>query len=354
MNLEDLLIYWRILRKRLWLIGLLVGTTIGTMLVVMYIAEPVYEASVRFQVRTPPSGDVVLFGEFKQPTAREEIAYAHSEFVDVLTSLAVAWDVVEELGLEDLRGNELATRITVEDVQGSTLTKVSVSANDPQLAADLVNTLMRLALRRYGEIRARSATMAREFIQQQLEIVGQQLDQAEQELIAFKIEHKVGGLDGLIASQQGLIRSLNLERDQALATGQTSVAAAYDRLIAEREAELQQLIGLSTTYTQLERTVDQLQGTYGLLLEKETEAQLKENEILNVSFIQVIGEARVPSKPKPPIRWSTVALGGVVSLITGIMIAFVWEYVERGQQPELTSTTPAESPVSEDRQRPKA
>jgi len=184
--------------------------------------------------------------------------------------------------------------------------------------------------------------------------VGQQLDQAEQELIAFKIEHKVGGLDGLIASQQGLIRSLNLERDQALATGQTSVAAAYDRLIAEREAELQQLIGLSTTYTQLERTVDQLQGTYGLLLEKETEAQLKENEILNVSFIQVIGEARVPSKPKPPIRWSTVALGGVVSLITGIMIAFVWEYVERGQQPELTSTTPAESPVSEDRQRPKA
>jgi len=331
MSLEDILIYWRVVWKRIWLIGLLIGSTIGTMLLMMYTAKPVYVASVRFQVRTPPSSDVTLFSGFRAPSAQEEIAYTRAEFIDVLTSLAVAWDVVEELGV-NMQGEDLHERITVEDIANSTLTKVSVSADDPQLAADLVNKLIEVALQRYGQIRAQPATMARQFIQQQLEIVGKDLDQAEQDLVMFQVEHKVGVLDTLISSQQSLIRSLNLERDQALAEGRTEAAAAYDRLIARREAELQEQIQLSTTYSDLVRKVNQLQGTYNLLLEKQTEATLKENEILSVSFIQVIGEARVPTKPKPPIRWSIVALGGVVSLITGVMGAFIWEYVERSRQ----------------------
>ncbi|MBW2037939.1 MAG: hypothetical protein JRI41_10805, partial [Deltaproteobacteria bacterium] len=113
--------------------------------------------------------------------------------------------------------------------------------------------------------------------------------------------------------------------------GDGGKAAQYDRIIAEREIELQNLIHLSTKYETLQTAVEQAQATYNLLLAKETEAKLKENEILNVGFIQALGEAQEPTLPVSPLNPTIIALGSVVSLTLGIMLAFVLEYVERYQ-----------------------
>jgi uncharacterized protein involved in exopolysaccharide biosynthesis len=48
---------------------------------------------------------------------------------------------------------------------------------------------------------------------------------------------------------------------------------------------------------------------------------------LTVGFIQVLGEARPSSKPISPYNFKAVALGGMVSLAMGVVIAFAWEFV---------------------------
>jgi len=332
MSIEELLTYWLIIKKRLWLIGLLFGVTVGTILVILLSADPVYKASIKFQVTAPPPAEVTIYKAFSTGKLREEIAYTRGNFVNVLTSSSVAWDVVRELGVQDqMGGDELQASTQVEDVKNSDLTKITVTVKNPQLAADLVNKLFEVGLRHYGQVLARSATTSREFISSQLETTRLELEQAKEALTTFRIENKVGTLDGALESQQSLLRSLRFQRDQAWAEGNEEKAAQYDELIAEREVELQNLIHLSTEYEALETAVERAQSTYALLLAKETEAKLKENEILHVGFIQALGEARKPRQPVSPLNPTIIALGGVVSLIIGIMLAFVLEYVETFQ-----------------------
>lgn len=332
MSIEELLIYWRIIKKRLWVIGLLCGTTLGTILVISLTAAPVYQSSIKFQVTTPPPAEITLYEGFGSGKSREEIAYTRGNFSNVLTSSAVAWDVVRELGVRDrITGDELRDNTLIEDVEDSDITQVTVTAKDPQLAADLLNKLFEMGLSTYGQVLARSATASRKFISSQLETTGLELKQAKEALTIFRIENKVGTLNGAINMQQDLLSSLRLRRDDALAKGDMEMAAQYDKLIAEREVELQNTIHLSAEYEALQTAVDQAQETYNLLLAKRTEATLKENEILHVGFIQALGEAPVPQRPVSPLNLAIIALGGVVSLIIGVMLAFVLEYVKTYQ-----------------------
>ena len=78
----------------------------------------------------------------------------------------------------------------------------------------------------------------------------------------------------------------------------------------------------------LAEAVRQADTLYNYLLDKETEAKLKENEALHLSFVQVLGPARPPSHPLPPINFKILALGAVISLILGVGLAFLWEYLE--------------------------
>lgn len=328
MKTQSAVEYWRIIKKRGWLPLLLMMVTVSTIVGLSLLAEPVYVASVRFQVMAPPPGDVSLFQGGRLGSLREEMGYARDNFISVVTSRDVAWRVVEQLNL-DMTGGELAELVVVEPVLGSDFTEIRVSTGDPQLSADIANTLIAEGIAKYGEISARGSANSREFIISQLSKVGTQLEEVQQELVNFKIENKVGDLTDLINSQQGLIRSLNLARDQSLAEGKVEAAAKYDKIIEERTLELQDLVRLGTEYAVLQGRVQQLSQTYDFLLEKETEAELKENEILNLGFIQPLAESRVPSEPKPTIQVNLVILGMILSLVFGVVIIFLWEYLDK-------------------------
>jgi uncharacterized protein involved in exopolysaccharide biosynthesis len=348
MSLEEILTYWRIVWKRVPLIALLVLVTVGTIFLQQYTADRVYQASVRFQITAPPPSDVTLYKGFSAPKLREEIAFMRGNFANVITSGSVARQVIADLGLEGMKSNEITSNIEIEDIEGSDLTKVQVSAGDPQLVADIANAVMDVALQQYGQLRARSATMSRQFIAAESETTRQELQQAQDALIAFKIENRIGSLDGMISEQQELLSGLRSRRDDAWATGSQDKAHNFDQLIAQREAELQDLVRLSAQYEILQADVRQIRDTYDFLLTKQTEAKLTENETLTVGFIQVLGEASPPSRPVSPYNFKILALGGMVSLALGVVIAFVWEFIasatmskeKRGDQ-EVQGTTTA-------------
>ena len=122
MTVEELLVYLRILKKRWWLIGILVVTTVGSLLFIAYTSDPQYEAFVYFQVTGTPPGAVSLYSGYRQPTVREEISYTRNNFLQVLQSHNVAWETIQTLELA-MAPEDLMEQIVLEQVKGSDLVK---------------------------------------------------------------------------------------------------------------------------------------------------------------------------------------------------------------------------------------
>ena len=152
---------------------------------------------------------------------------------------------------------------------------------------------------------------------------------------------QIGGLD--ISQQTSLIRKLRRSRDDAIANDDAAKAVAYESLIAQREQELQALLNLSAEYHSLQSTVSQASSTYNYLLDKEAEAKITENQIRNISFILVVEPAVPPRESTSSFSTAILALGAVLSLVLGLAIAFVWEYIEASgvqkDEPRKTSSS---------------
>jgi uncharacterized protein involved in exopolysaccharide biosynthesis len=289
------------------------------------LAPRVYLASVRLQVIAPSPGAITLYGVFRSGGFRDEIAYTQNAFIEILRSTVVARRVLEasdvSLSVEELQDG---TEVVVE----SDFIKLTVTADGPDKAAQLANGVTTEALAYYGELLARSSEMSEEFISAQLDRARQELDSAQTALMQFKIENKIGSLDDDISQQTNLVRALNRSRDDAIASGDFAKADSYDALITQRERELQSLLSLSAQYQALQSAVAQASTTYDYLLSKEAEAKITENQTRNVSFILVVEPASPPHRSTSTVSASILALGAVLSLVLGVAVAFVWEYIE--------------------------
>lgn len=339
MTIQELLVYWRVIKKRLWLIALLVGTTVGTILLVAMLAKPTYRSTTSFQVTTPLPAEVALVTDFRTDTSRDELAYTRSNFLALIQSEFVAGEVASQLNLP-MDAEELMKQVVIEVAPDSDFVHLRVVAQDPQQAADIANTLVETAAKRFAEMSSVSFTTNREVILRQLERRKAELDVARAMLVQFLIDNSIGSFEGVLIDQERLLTSARAHRDDAMAEGKVDVAANYDRIIVRREQELQERVQLSAKYDDLRLEVNRLETTYSNLLSKEIEAELKEDVILSAKFVRVI-PARVPSNPLPRIDFRIVLIGVALSLAVGILVAFILEYM----------ATHKETPASAD-QRP--
>jgi uncharacterized protein involved in exopolysaccharide biosynthesis len=346
MGIQEFIIYIQVIKRR-WkpIAGLFLGTMI-TLVILSIFAPRVYLASAQLQVIAPPPGAVTLYSGFRSGGFRDEIAYTQNTFNEILTSRVVAGRTVEAvdtpLSVEELQER---TEVVVE----SDFIQLTVTGDTPDEAAQLANGLAAEALAYYGELLARSSGTSRDFISAQLELARQDLDRAQMALMQFKIENKIGSLDDDISQQTSFIRSLRRSRDDAVASNDITKANAYDVLIAQREQGLQTLLNLSAQYQALQMAVAQASSTYDYLLDKEAEAKITENQTRNVSFIQVVEPASPPHRSTSTFSKAILALGGVLSLVLGVTVAFIWEYIETsGVRSEETNSDflPERQPAS--------
>ena len=73
MKIPEILRYLRIVRKWWWVVTLFVAATVGTLLVLAYLTEANYEATVTMYVSAPPPQEVPLYSKFGQQALRDEI-----------------------------------------------------------------------------------------------------------------------------------------------------------------------------------------------------------------------------------------------------------------------------------------
>lgn len=327
MSMNEFFQYVTVIRKRWWLFAVLCGTALGAILVSAQLAPPQYESSVRFLVNVPPSADVTLYPGYDRPTQNQKIGATQAAFMEVLRSPIVVGGTIKKLGLSMSIG-ELQARISVEKPTDSEFPYVAVTANKPEEAAEIANTLVQVGKDYYGQILSEPTRASREFISAQVAEAEQKLQETKQALVAFKTQHDVTDLRAEIESQRTVLWNLTLYRSDALASGDPGRAAAFDKLIAEHRLELRRLTSLSDEYESLNHSIASAEAYYDFLVDKETEAKLKENEASRTGFIQVVEPAYPPTEALSPYDVRLIALGLAVSLVVSTGLAFTLEYLE--------------------------
>jgi len=360
---SEVLTYLRIMRKWFWLIALVLIVTIGVILFSSTREKPVYRAYVKLQVIAAEPQEVSLFAPTRPVAGREEIVAVQQQFDAALRSPYVAWQTIADLNL-GIAAAELLEGLTVyADGEFLHLTFV---ADNPMLVEAMATAHVENGFQYYAEVRSKPSAVALQFLREQLVEEEKNLAEAEDALLQFKMEHGTDSLPREITAAQDQLHALRLERAklvveraraqavsdkytqeaietgstetavnyQRLATGQDAAVAAvraaeleYDSLIAQRESALVEMLELTTEHDGLVRIVNRVRSNYNFLADKESEARLKQTQATNVSFIQIIEPARTPDRPAPSRTPKMLAVGAIVSIIGGIILAFVLEFL---------------------------
>lgn len=384
MDINEFITYFQVIKKRLWLILLLMVVTIAVIVAMVVAEPPVYRATVRLQVVT---SDPL----FSTVPSEEELIAARNDFAEALSAAHVAWQTIGELEL-GMDAIELLDRISVQTMD--VFVTVNVEAATPELAFQIAETHVNKALEYYRNERARPARVFLSFLRDKLKEESQVLSEQNSKLLSFRLKNNILEPESEALAYQATIRNLELERDRTeisaiqaeavakdfLAKAEEAAAEAdkakergaestanyydslaqrylnlvltyeadgiagraavarYDQVIAAKKAELQELIRLTEEYNALAATLRREEGNYAFLLAKENEARLREGQATSVGFIDIIEPARYPDKQAASKLPRLVLIGGLVSLLTGIVLAFLLEFIESlGQQQSPTA-----------------
>ncbi|RFF32497.1 GumC family protein [Wenzhouxiangella sediminis] len=307
----DLREYWRVLVKRRWTVLGVVAIVVTAALLSTLLMIPEYRSTAQVQI-SPQSARILEYEDFSGEGAgggRSFQEFLTTQF-EILRSRSLSEKVVEEHELADhpelagevqqrglvtqarslvgtvlgaFRGEasaaepgqrdpvraaakRLRERVEIQPVRNSHLVNVSVTAFDPQLAAEAANALVQEYIESTLQRRYESGSEARQFLEGQLEDMRIALERSDQALMDFARENNVADLEERLEMSRESMRSMNdrLNEVQAELVTVTSWKSLIeqgridnlepvveDEALAELES---QLVEAETEYAQLSET----------------------------------------------------------------------------------------------------
>ncbi|MDR7470926.1 MAG: GNVR domain-containing protein [Armatimonadota bacterium] len=217
--------YYEVLRKRVWMIILLVAVATGGVIYQVTNAPDQYQAEVSMLV-TPR----VIAPTAFQDTPLSTFAGTYRETVMANIALLVQSKAVLERVAAKVGGvtpKALSKQVTAKAIRGSDFLIISVKDRNPERAALIANTTARQFVSFYGEINRTEATSTRKFIENQLAQARQTLARAERALLDFKMR------TGTIVLPTEMERLV----DRALGMEDSYEAALLNERVARTRAE---------------------------------------------------------------------------------------------------------------------
>ncbi len=237
-----------VVRRRAWLIVLLVAVTVGVILYLGLTTPPSYQARVRLRVLTVETDTVTLFAPSSYVPGREQIIATREEFFSFLRGRNIAWKTIADLGL-NLDADALQQRLTFEE-QDDFVT-VLATADRPDLAEKIATTYVNHALQAYREYRLAPVSQSVQFVETQLAAERQKLAAAQDALLKFKLANAIELPSAEIEALQAELRRLRLDRDQAVIEEQQAQTALelYQAAAAQAQAQTFALLAPTPTPT---------------------------------------------------------------------------------------------------------
>lgn len=220
LNLRD---YWRILQRRKFIIFFSTFMMGLSSFIFAYInrSAPVYEtnAMVKIEKSTTTSG-VYL----------EALSFSGADYLETQASIITSYPIMEKVAMElglipletgslDIRSDsrlvnivlDLKENITAAREGGTNLINITARSDDKKRAQKIANTAARTYLIEHNNEINKRALESRKFIEDQLELVGERLKLAEEEVMRFRGENRLLALDTQTSSL--LVKSADAETE---------------------------------------------------------------------------------------------------------------------------------------------
>lgn len=238
--------------------------------------------------------------------------------------------------------NTLERGLKVSPQPSSNVIAISYSSDDPEMAATIVNTVIKYYIDHHLKIFSSLGTV--EVYRLQIKRLEDDLREQRAELSAFKRQNSVSALAetkrAQVQQQTGLISEISrLEAELAelltrFGKGHTRVVLVEDRLESARSSlraideRLQKLEVVETAIRNMEIEINSIELTlqnYKKLFQDEQMVNLANPEVVNVLVIE---DAVVPSRPVHS-RLYYIILATLGGLLLSLAIAFIKEYFDR-------------------------
>jgi uncharacterized protein involved in exopolysaccharide biosynthesis len=279
-------------------------------------------------------------------------------YLGILKSRSVADAVIKRLNLQ----KEFKTK-TIDDTRiildavvkfkagKDGIISIDADSKDPQKAAQLANTFVDELGRRSVELNLSKAGTERVFLEKRLEVVKQDLRNAENDMKAFQERYKTFkadsqatvAIEGIARLKAEIItKEVQLASLRNSMTDENSDVKTLQAGIARLKSQLGSMTGsggsdvipavgnipaLGVEYVRKMRDLKTQEAIYELLTKQYEVAKI--NEAKDTSSLQVLDEAVVPLKKSKPKRSLIVILAAVTAFFASIFIVFIQEYFSK-------------------------
>jgi succinoglycan biosynthesis transport protein ExoP len=342
-----------LIRRWFWLLilGLVLGIVAG--IVSTWIMTPVYQAQTRVLVMRAPQDST-------SPIAYLSDTQLTQTFGQFLVTKTVLDAVSNELGF---RVDE--TQIQFTQVGQTQIIKLTVQDSNPERAATIANTVVKIAIQQYADVLAKQYTNSEgNILEESTSVTGQmnslqtQITQASDAILQTQMAQNLTQINTLQSEISGLQRDID-----ALSPARTLDAKNQ---IAEKQARIDQIRPLMNAYQQvyidlvvqrkpldtgsveeynlslLQDTLSQYQQYYISL--NSSLATVRQRKLQSVSNVAQIDTAAVPRAPIRPQLLINTMLSGAAGLALALVAVLFINSLGESKAPSM--------PQKEDNQAP--
>ncbi|MCX7716607.1 MAG: Wzz/FepE/Etk N-terminal domain-containing protein [Endomicrobia bacterium] len=326
LNLYD---YWRIIKRRQFIIFVVVISTLLFSWIYTNLQTPVYQSVA--VVKIEPS--LIIPGVATEMLGWDMLNAVNTE-VKIINSAVIAERTAKKLQLiSDFTDEQtkqsiifsIQAKIRAERVADSNLVRIIAVSSNKEETAKLANATAEVYIEKGIEDRTKRARELREFIEKQLIDAEKTLKESEEKLRKFTEETKTTGVGGQLAVE---LLSLQAKKTELLKiyTEKHPEVISITQKIKFIEEQLTKLPKEELEYARLTREVKLNEELYTLLAKRYKEAQISEADRVQTAFI--VTPAVIPTKPVKPNLMTNLSLGGFIGIIIGLIFAFVVEHLD--------------------------
>jgi polysaccharide biosynthesis transport protein len=290
----ELLAYWKVFRRRIWLITLLM--VIGGAATAYYThQQPLqYEATTTLFLNSAVAKSVI------GSLSRESVQSLANTYTEFMRTSSFAHRVTAELGIS-LSEKDIAAALSAKYVPDTQFFRITVIHSDPRLAQALANTA--------AQVLIAENTVRQQTEQQQIEAQRSRSGaQTPQRMVELQ-----KALEDELASYGDQIKSLQIQI--AALQQSTPTEKSEQRLQQLRD----QLISLQSSRTNVLNSLVRVQSDLN---------SNPANSTPNIDTAVVVDAAPLPTVPRSRGTIERTLLALIVALVLGVSITFLLEYLD--------------------------
>lgn len=343
-TLED---YIKIVRKRLWIIAVLLVIMPTVTAVYVFRLTPVYKATVSLLIEKKPP-KITKFEEVYEP-AGAGAEYFQTQ-IKVLTSRVMAERVFNGLKLSadpeyiNLRDPvaKLLAQVQTSPLKNSQVLFLNIDDTDPLRASAIANTWAKQYIQQDIETRNVAIKEAVVFLEAQVADIKKRMEQAEQALNKYVQENRIVVSSDAEKKTESLLEGLKqtkVKLENELAELSKRYMHKHPKMIAlyaqledinkKIEQETNNLLDLNqkmVQYNFLKKEAQTNQELYSTLLTRTKETSISEQ--IEISNIRILDAAMPPESPYKPKKQQSVMMAVLMAIFCGVAISFLLEYLD--------------------------